>query len=366
MKNKVLSLFITAALFFLCFAPGALSYSGDDVVSIHNSISNYINENADAIKTNIKSEADGFCGYAMELAEIMADYQNNDIAYEIIYSVYSYVSLVVNNDPAKSDAIKLYEKIASDFITDEYFDLNPEADEAGIKNLVAEKKYDMLYESLCDAVYKYLEYTVNEAEKVLLNINGASQMMVFEDVSEGDWFFDAVSFAYSAGLFKGTSETLFSPQLTMTRGMFITVLKRFAAHNSFESTKDHGYTDVPQDAYYKEAVSWAKEAGIIEWAPDDMFYPDQPVTREEMVFSMYKFAKSIGKDVSFGSEISGLADMAEISPWATEGIDWAYGTGVIKGYGDGTIKPKGTATRAEVAQVFLNYFAVITVAGSAQ
>lgn len=370
MKTKILALFITLVMVMAFCVPVTFAdtYTIDDINSLYTSMTNYIEENIDAIKANIRTDADNVCGYASSLAISIANEgdENLTVVYELLYSVYAYVMLVVNNESTKQGAIEIYTHIADDFLTDEYFDvIDKNADEKNIKKLITEKKYDELYEFLEEAVYNYITYISMEAESLLSikeNINAKpDKEHFFEDVEVNDWFYNAVYYVKAMGLFKGTSENKFSPQGIMTRGMFITVLQRFAHDSAFESTKNHGYKDVFEDDYYFGGVAWAKEADIIDWVDGDEFYPNKPITREEMISSLYKLAKKAEKIYEYDSIISDVLDKDNIELWAIEGMDWAYGTGVIKGYGDNNINPKGTAIRAEVAQVFLNYFAVVSI-----
>lgn len=369
MKTKLISLVLALVMSIALSSPAVFadSYTADDMNAILDSMSGYINENMDVIEANISAEINNDCGYAINLALNIANLgeENYDAAYELLYSVYAYVMLLVNNDITKKEATEVIERVADDFITDEYFDkVNPNADKESLINIKKEKINAKAYDSLRKVVYDNIGFGINRATAILQESQktGGNNAPVFEDVSADDWFNGAVSYVYAAGLFKGTSETQFSPQLTMTRGMFITVLQRLVAPT--ENSAEHGFTDVSADAYYSSAVSWAKEAGLIVWAEGDKFFPDQPVTREEMISSMYMVAKNAGiAAVPEGTDLD-VTDKDMISPWAVEGINWAYNMGVIKGYDDGSIKPNGTATRAEVAQVFLNFFAVIAVTNS--
>ncbi len=369
MKTKLISLVLALFMSIALFSPAAFAntYTADDINSMLDSISGYIEQNMDVIKANITAEADSDCGYAINLALNTANQgaENYDASYELLYSVYAYIMLVVNNDITTKEATEVFERVANDFLIDEYFDeINPNADKKSLINLKNEKINAEAYDSLCKVVYDYISYGIVKAEALLQELQQEvnEKAPMFEDVSDEDWFYGAVSYAYASGLFRGTSDTHFSPQLTMTRGMFVTVLQRFNAPS--EITAEHGFSDVSADAYYSSAVSWAKQAGLIVWAEGDKFSPDQPVTREEILSSMYMIVKNAGiASVSDSIDLD-VTDKDQISSWAVEGINWAYNIGVIKGYGDGSVKPNGTATRAEVAQIFLNFFAVLAVTNS--
>ena len=76
----------------------------------------------------------------------------------------------------------------------------------------------------------------------------------FTDVKPGDWCYDAVLYAKANGFFSGTSETTFSPNGTMTRGMFVTVLGRMAGIDPAKYGGDTGFTDVPEGMYYLSLI----------------------------------------------------------------------------------------------------------------
>ena len=177
----------------------------------------------------------------------------------------------------------------------------------------------------------------------------------FADILPSDWYYDAVGYVYNAGLFKGTSPTEFSPNLTMTRAMFITVLSRFAFAETTEG--EAGFTDVPQGMYYSGPVLWAKENGILDWIENTEFLPDEPITRQEMFMCMYNYSRiSDFDDSEYDFSLADrISDIDSLPTAAQEATRWCYSTGVISGYGDNTVKPFSTATRAEVAQVFINF-----------
>ena len=172
----------------------------------------------------------------------------------------------------------------------------------------------------------------------------------FVDVPEGAWSYDAAYHCYDSGYFQGVGDTHFDPQGTMTRDMFATVLYRIAGEP--EVTGENPFTDVEAGTWYTDAVIWAADEKIIEGYGNVIFGTDDPVTREQMVTLFWRYQ---GKPVAESEDLASFTDADQISSWARDAFAWAVSVGVINGKGDGILDPKATATRAEVAQIVMNY-----------
>ena len=180
----------------------------------------------------------------------------------------------------------------------------------------------------------------------------------FRDVFITDWFFDAVDFVYEGGLFRGTSATTFSPGAPMTRGMFVTVLHRLDGLPEMGDDDDGGgtFSDVtnPQ-AFYYDAVAWASSNNIVAGFPGGTFRPYVSVTREQMAAIMHRYAEFKERDMTMPGELfDAFPDRGAVSDYAVRAMRWAVSWEVIRGSG-GRLLPLNTATRAEVAQIILNY-----------
>ena len=178
----------------------------------------------------------------------------------------------------------------------------------------------------------------------------------YYDVNRYDWYAEAVEMVVSAGLFEGVSENRFDPNGTMTRAMLVTVLWRLAGEPEADSASS--FSDVSRRAWYADAVAWANENGIVTGINEATFAPDQNITREQMAVILYRYAQTIGLDVSARADLSGYADASGISAYAEEAMSWAVAEGLISGMTETTLAPKGTATRAQVATIlmrFVNY-----------
>ena len=173
----------------------------------------------------------------------------------------------------------------------------------------------------------------------------------FTDVREGDWFYDAVAYAYTNGLFNGTSATTFSPDGTMTRSMLVTVLWRMEGEPTANSANP--FADVAAGTWYTDAVVWASSAGIVNGTSATTFDPDGSVTREQIAAILYRYAKTKGWDISGASTLSSFTDGAQVSDWAARAMEWAYEEGLITGKDGGRLDPQGQASRAEVATILM-------------
>ena len=176
----------------------------------------------------------------------------------------------------------------------------------------------------------------------------------FLDVATADWYYDAVIFARDNGLFNGTSETAFSPQSSMTRGMFVTVLYRLAGTPPVSSSSI--FTDVASSSlYYYEPVVWANANNIVNGYENGTFRPDAQITREQMAVIMYRYAtySSFGAPGSSAS-FDAFPDSGSTSSYAVDAMKWATANSIING-SDGKLLPKNTASRAQVAQIIMNF-----------
>ena len=173
----------------------------------------------------------------------------------------------------------------------------------------------------------------------------------FTDVQEGDWFYDAVAYAYTNELFNGTSATTFSPNGTMTRSMLVTVLWRMEGAPTANSANP--FADVAAGTWYTDAVVWANDAGIVNGTSATTFDPDGSVTREQIATILYRYAKIKGWDISGASSLGTFLDGAQVSDWAARAMEWTYAEGLITGKNGGRLDPQGQASRAEVATILM-------------
>ena len=179
----------------------------------------------------------------------------------------------------------------------------------------------------------------------------------FTDI-HNHWAADNILFAASRGLLSGTSDTTFSPNTGMTRGMFVTALGRLAGINP-DSYKTGKFTDVKADAYYAPYVNWAAQNGIVEGVTATTFAPDTNINREQMAVIMANYAKKLGYDLPKPLQTVTFADNAQISSWAKNAVRAMQQAGILAGKNGNKFDPKGTATRAEVATVLRRFVEIV-------
>jgi len=175
----------------------------------------------------------------------------------------------------------------------------------------------------------------------------------YEDVREPAWYCEAVQYATEEGLMNGTGDNRFSPDGTMTRAMFATVIHRLAGQP--ETDGKSPFTDVPDGQWYSKAIIWASANGIILGYGDNRFGLIDNVTREQIVAILYRYAANQGMDIGGQSVLDQYDDAGEISSWALPAMKWAVGCGVISGRSDNELAPLRSITRAEVAQVLYRF-----------
>ena len=176
----------------------------------------------------------------------------------------------------------------------------------------------------------------------------------FTDVTSGDWFYDAVAYVYDKGMMEGTTDTTFAPAMNLTRSMIAQVL--YNLEERPEAPGAAGFPDVAADAWYADAVNWAAARGIVKGYDTGAFGPEDSVTREQLAAILYRYAQVKGYDTTRGGmAVREFSDSASISDWAQEAMAWAVNAQVLSGKGNGVLDPQGTATRAEVAQMLMNF-----------
>lgn len=340
-----------------------------ELQSLYDTVANHVFKNEQLLSSLITDEEDALCASSIIIARdlLLSDEDVSDEkiknAYNSLFSAYSMFTLIEQRgSELTTDAkLNLLVTLSKIILTDDYYALLDTATGETVKKEVNDAKEaifnrqnmeNVKFSEVIQRLYEILYLAAN------LKIQTYSNVFVtagFYDVRKDDWFSGAVEYVYENGLFKGTTATKFSPQMTMTRGMFITVLSRLV--NADIEGYEPFYDDVDTETYYAMPIYWAKENGILTWAEEMYFMPDEPITREQMVISMYNISVSNGLNVlDYDTEaVLALTDIFEAEENSVEPIRWAYANGVISGYGDGRINPLGIATRAEVAQVFINF-----------
>lgn len=175
---------------------------------------------------------------------------------------------------------------------------------------------------------------------------------MFSD-TQNHWAKDAINYVVEKGLFNGTSGNTFSPDLSMTRGMFVTVLGRLAGISADATTSS--FIDVTASSYYAPYIEWAYKNGIVSGVGNSNFSPDTEMTREQMAVMLIKFASKQGYKLNSSLDAIAFSDTASISSWASDAVNTAHNSGLITGKSGGVFDPQGNATRAEVAAIVMRF-----------
>ncbi len=174
---------------------------------------------------------------------------------------------------------------------------------------------------------------------------------VYSDVSANAWYAVAVDEVSHRGIMKGTSDLTFSPNASMSRGMLATTLNRLAGEP--HSTAGLFFQDIEAGTWYIDSVIWCAENNYMVGTDSTHFSPDLPLTREQLATVLWRYA---GKPPASSSVTASFTDNASVSYWARGGVSWCVYAGLLNGKPNNLLDPQGTVTRAEMAQVLLNYF----------
>lgn len=179
----------------------------------------------------------------------------------------------------------------------------------------------------------------------------AGRITIYSDVKATDWYLKAVKYALDAGLMNGVGSG-FAPNGALTRGMLVTILYRQAGSPAVETKVTDKFSDCEQDSWYAPAVVWA-ENGIVGGYADGTFAPNKAITRQEMAKVLYGYDVATGKAKDAAATELTYTDLTSIADWALEGVHYCTAEKYLSG-SNNAFNPAGTATRAMVAQVFMN------------
>ena len=175
----------------------------------------------------------------------------------------------------------------------------------------------------------------------------------FVDVAEGDWFYDAVVYAYQNELMDGVGGNRFAPNSETTRAQLVTILYRLEGEPAVSG--DLPFTDVEAGIWYTDAILWAAQNNIVNGVNDTEFAPGDDLTRQQLVTILYRYAEAKGYDVSASADLSGYPDAGQVQDYAQPAMAWAVAENIIQGMEDGTLKPAGNASRAQIATILMRF-----------
>ena len=173
---------------------------------------------------------------------------------------------------------------------------------------------------------------------------------LFIDVAPDAWYKDAVQYAYDQGLMTGVSDTEFAPEATTTRAMIVSILARL---EGVESAEAAGFADVDDNDWYATAVNWAANVGVVNGYEDNTFRPNTAITREQLAAILMNYAAYKSEDVSNRADLTSYIDQP--STWAQEAISWSVAEGLLTGVTADTLQPQRAATRAQVAAILQRF-----------
>ena len=204
---------------------------------------------------------------------------------------------------------------------------------------------DVLFESAINIngqKFIYPDVTLGKVSEFFIDVHGA-----------GHWAEKSIDYSVGLEIMKGTGENIFSPDLPVTRAMLVTVLYRNAGEPATNSNIP--FADIDMDMYYANAVVWAQQNGIVNGVTETEFAPDANVTREQIATIMFRYAQYKGMNAITMEENLHFDDSDEIFDYAVTAMNWAVGTGLMKGKTPATINPKDNATRAEIAAILQRF-----------
>lgn len=177
----------------------------------------------------------------------------------------------------------------------------------------------------------------------------------FADVDPNMWYHKGVDYVLNNNMMVGVADGVFAPDLDVTRAMLVTVLWR---NEGKPAGADTTFADLEEGLYYVDAVEWATENGVVTGYSDEVFAPNDSITREQLAAIIYRYAKNKGYDVSVGenTNILSYTDADQISEYAISAIQYAVGSGLMTGRTETTINPKANTTRAEMATILYRFY----------
>ena len=221
------------------------------------------------------------------------------------------------------------------------------------KNLIDDK--DSQTEKEQDIKIEESEKLKETNKPIEINKNNDSWENPFEDVSENAWYYGPIKFSNQNNLLTGITDNEFAPKAPMTRGMLAQVLYK---HSQDDSTKNYSllFSDVKESAYYYNAIAWICENNISAGMGKNMFKPNEPITREQLITMLYNYSIYLGKDVkSVALDFSQFEDSDAIQSWAKVPLCWALKNNLIGGRTESILAPHEAATRAEFATILMRF-----------
>ena len=224
-----------------------------------------------------------------------------------------------------------------------------------------------------DGGYSFVmpEGTVAVTAKFACDKSDYCPTRAYGDLSPDTWYHEAVDYVVRNGLMQGYSAVQFAPEDTLSRAMLVQILYNLAGRPSVEgirvTTEKDGMTleadqkqgtdnvllfgDVPREAWYFNAMIWAADNDITLGYGDGIYAPEEPITREQFATMLWRWDGCL-EPLEVAEE---FPDAGEIDEYAEKALNWAHENSIVRGYPDGTVRPRGQATRTVAAQMLANY-----------
>lgn len=212
---------------------------------------------------------------------------------------------------------------------------------AGEPAIVSGSKYDTEKKAVVFATNHFSSYGIGY------------RSTTFTDIV-GHWAETYITFTADRKVFTGTSDTTFSPEKTMTRGMFVTALGRLSGADVSVYTAS-SFGDVKAGSYYLPYIEWAAKNGIVKGVGENRFAPDADVTREQMAAILVGYASAMNQTLNKTTDATGFGDSANVSAWAATAVQTAQQSGLMSGDTQGNFNPLKNATRAEASTIIARY-----------
>ena len=193
---------------------------------------------------------------------------------------------------------------------------------------------------------------MTHASQYAIVIDDKSHDLPFKDLGENQWYESAVRYAYTHDIMEGMSATKFSPNISLTRAQAVQVLYNLEGQPAVSDSTT--FPDLVEE-WYKPAIAWAEQTGVVDGYEDGTFRPGQPVNRMEFAQMLYNYAKYKGYDLTAQGDITAFPDGGTVAGWAQTAMEWANGNQLINGHDDGTLEPGGTTTRAQAASILMRF-----------
>ena len=171
-------------------------------------------------------------------------------------------------------------------------------------------------------------------------------------MAERSWYYPAVRYVYEKRLMTGLGADMFSPETSITRAQMAQIIYNREGGKSAKNPSS--FKDVPANHWSFKAVSWAKENNIVAGYGDGSFKPNDPITRQDAVAIMYRYAAKNNEALAMKINLDRFKDRGGLSAYAVQPMAWAVEKGIINGDTSGRLNPKSPMKRAEMAQMLKN------------